>query len=168
VDAFLALEAHGWKGREGSALASNPATEAWARTIIAGARDAGRLDMRMLQQNTVPLAMLINFLTPPGGFSFKTAYTEDAARFSPGVLLQQANLALLHRADIAWVDSCAAPDHPMIDSIWRERRELVWINVAVGTRADHWRFALLMRAEAVWRRLRLRRRAPTVLPDTPE
>ena len=164
IDAFLTLEADGWKGREGSALASHPATEAWARTVIAGARDAGRLDMRMLAQNGAPLAMLINFLCPPGGFSFKTAYAEDAARSSPGVLLQQANLALLERADIDWVDSCAAPDHPMIDSIWRERRELVWVNVAIGTRADRWRFGALMWAEAVWRRLRRRVSAPSKIP----
>jgi CelD/BcsL family acetyltransferase involved in cellulose biosynthesis len=154
IDAFLMLEAQGWKGREGSALASHPATEAWARTIITAAADAGRLDMRMLAQNGAPLAMLINFLCPPGGFSFKTAYDEGKARYSPGVLLQQANLALLNRTDIDWVDSCAAPDHPMIDSIWRERRALLWVNIGIGNTADRRRFAMLMRVETLWHRLR--------------
>lgn len=154
VDALLQLEAEGWKGREGSALASDSATEAWVRTILAGARDAGRLDMRMMTQAGRPIAMLVNFLCPPGGFSFKTAYAEDLARFSPGVLLQQANLDLLERPDLRWVDSCAAPDHPMIDSIWRERRDLVWVNIPLGGRWSRVRFAALMRAEGLWHKLR--------------
>lgn len=154
LDAFLTLEAQGWKGQAGSALASKPATQAWARTIITGAAAGKRLDMRMLVQNGAPLAILINFLCPPGGFAFKTAYAEGLARFSPGVLLQQANLGLLDAADIDWIDSCAAPGHPMIDSIWRERRSLVWVNAAIGGRAQRLQYAALTRAEAAWRRLR--------------
>lgn len=152
IDAFLEVEARGWKGRAGSALASHSDTQAWFRAIIGGAADAGRLDMRALDLDERPLAMLINFLAPPGGFSFKTAFDEDYARFSPGVLLQQANLDLLDDPTIAWVDSCAAPDHPMIDSVWRERRALVWVNAALSAPADRLRFAMLTRAERFWRR----------------
>ncbi|MDR7228106.1 GNAT family N-acetyltransferase [Sphingopyxis sp. BE259] len=152
IDAFLDVEARGWKGRAGSALASHSDTQAWFRATIGGAADAGRLDMRALDLDEHPLAMLINFLAPPGGFSFKTAFDEDYARFSPGVLLQQANLDLLDDPAIAWVDSCAAPDHPMIDSVWRERRALVWVNAALSAPADRLRFAMLTRAERFWRR----------------
>lgn len=152
IDAFLALELAGWKGRAESALASHGDTEAWFRAILTAAAAAGRLDMRALDLGERPLAMLINFLCPPGGFSFKTAFDEDYARFSPGVLLQQANLDLLDDAHIHWVDSCAAPGHPMIDSVWRERRSLVWVNVPLAGRADRRRFVLLSKAEAAWRR----------------
>lgn len=152
VDAFLELEARGWKGRAGSALACHSDTEAWFRAILSGAAIAGRLDMRALDLDDRPLAMLVNFLAPPGGFSFKTAFDEDYARFSPGVLLQQANLDLLGDPAIAWVDSCAAPDHPMIDSVWRERRALVWVNAALSSPGDRLRFAMLTRAERLWRR----------------
>lgn len=152
VDAFLALEARGWKGEAGSALASHGGTEAWFRAVLAGAAAAGKLDMRALDLDERPLAMLINFLCPPGAFSFKTAFDEDHSRFSPGVLLQQANLDLLDDARIEWTDSCAAPDHPMIDSIWRERRRLVWINVPLAGGADRLRFRALAGAEKMWRR----------------
>jgi len=152
IDAFLALEARGWKGRAGSALASQNDTEAWFRAILPAAANAGKLDMRAIDLDGRPLAMLINFLCPPGGFSFKTAFDEDFARFSPGVLLQQANLDLLEDARIDWVDSCAAPDHPMIDSVWRERRRLVWVNVPLSGVADRLRFSALVRAERAWRR----------------
>ncbi len=152
IDAFLDIEARGWKGRAGSALASHSDTAAWFRAILAGAAEAGKLDMRTLDLDDRPLAMLVNFLCPPGGFSFKTAFDEDYARFSPGVLLQQANLDLLDDARIDWVDSCAAPGHPMIDSVWRERRALVWVNIALSAPSDRLRFAMLTRAERVWRR----------------
>ena len=152
IDAFLDLEARGWKGRAGSALASHSDTAAWFRAILTAAGEAGKLDMRALDLDERPLAMLINFLAPPGGFSFKTAFDEDYARFSPGVLLQQVNLDLLDDPHIAWVDSCAAPGHPMIDSVWRERRALVWVNVPLSATPDRLRFGLLTKAERLWRR----------------
>lgn len=152
IDAFLDLEARGWKGRGASALASQSDTQAWFRAILHAAGDAGRLDMRSLDLDDRPLAMLVNFLCPPGGFSFKTAFDEDYARFSPGVLLQQANLDLLDDPQIMWVDSCAAPGHPMIDSVWRERRALVWVNVPLSAASDRLRFALLTKTERLWRR----------------
>lgn len=152
LDAFLAIEAGGWKGRAGSAIASHGDTEAWFRAVLGGAADAGKLDLRALDLDGRPLAMLVNFLCPPGGFSFKTAFDEDYARFSPGVLLQQANLDLLDDARIAWVDSCAAPDHPMIDSVWRERRGLVWVDVPLAGGSDRRRFAALRTIETLWRR----------------
>ena len=114
--------------------------------------------MRALDLDDRPLAMLVNFLVPPGGFSFKTAFDEDYARFSPGVLLQQQNLDLLDDPRIAWVDSCAAPGHPMIDSVWRERRALLWVNLPLSAPSDRLRFAMLTRAERAWRRLKA---APT-------
>ncbi|MBL0914629.1 MAG: GNAT family N-acetyltransferase, partial [Sphingopyxis sp.] len=162
LDQFLELEARGWKGRAESALASHGETEAWFRAVLAGAAEAGRLDMRALDLDGRPLAMLINFLCPPGGFSFKTAFDEDYARFSPGVLLQQANLDLLDDPRIEWVDSCAAPGHPMIDSVWRERRRLVWVNVPLSGGSDRLRFNALARVEKLWRRWR------RAAPATPE
>ena len=79
--------------------------------------------------------MLATFLTPPGAFSFKTVYDESFSRYSPGVLLQKENLDLLAREDIAWCDSCAAPDHPMIDHFWRGQRSMVALNLAIGGQA---------------------------------
>jgi CelD/BcsL family acetyltransferase involved in cellulose biosynthesis len=124
-DAYLALEKDGWKGAAGSALACDPATETFFRETLRAAREAGRLQFRRLRVGDKVIAMLVNFLTPPGSFSFKTVFDEDYARFSPGVLIQIDNLDLLDRADIAWMDSCAVEDHPMIDSLWTERRSIV-------------------------------------------
>ena len=131
-DEFLALERRGWKGAAGSALASDPRTATLFRDALGGAARRGRLERLAIRLDGRPLAMLANFLTPPGAFSFKTAFDEDYARFSPGVLLQRENLELLTRPGIAWADSCAAADHPMIDHFWRERREIVGLSIGIG------------------------------------
>ena len=128
-DAFLALEKAGWKGREGTALACNAGSEAFFREIVASAWEQGRLEFRRLDVEGRAIAMLVNFLCPPGSFSFKTAFDEGFAHYSPGVLLQIENLDILDRPEIEWVDSCAAQDHPMIDSLWTERRSIVRVTV---------------------------------------
>ena len=135
IEAFLKLEANGWKGREGSALASDCRTGRMFADMLHGAAEAGVLERLALILDGRPIAMLVNFLTPPGAYSFKTAYDERYARFSPGVLLQRENLDLLDDPQIDWCDSCAAPDHPMIDRLWNERRAMVRVSVALGGQA---------------------------------
>ena len=106
-----------------------------------------------------PIAMLVNFLTPPGSFSFKIAYDEDYARFSPGVLIQLENLQVLARSEIQWMDSCAVENHPMINSLWAERRNLVRVSVPLAGLKRGAAFRLCRLAEegsAALRRLRSR------------
>lgn len=131
---FLALEASGWKGRAGTALALHDATAALFRESLRGAAARRKLERLTLRLNGLPIAMLATFLAAPGAFSFKTAFDEAFARFSPGVLLQRENLAILADEAIAWSDSCASPEHPMIDHFWRERRPIGRISIAIGGR----------------------------------
>jgi len=147
IGEFLALEAAGWKGRAGSALASGEATEALFRDALSGAAAHGRLERLALRLDGKPVAMLATFLTPPGAYSYKTAFDERFARFSPGVLLQREYLDMLTRPEIAWTDSCAAEDHPMIDHIWRERREVGRLSIAIGGRLRHALFRRFVAAE---------------------
>ncbi len=147
AEEFLALEGAGWKGKAGSALACDFGTRILFVEALEGAARRGRLERLAVRLDGRPVAMLANFLCPPGAFSFKTAFDEAFARFSPGVLLQCDNLALLARPAIAWCDSCAAADHPMIDHIWRERRTIVRHNVAIGGVAKRLLFRALAARE---------------------
>lgn len=144
ADEFLALERAGWKGEAGSALACDPRTTGLFRAALDEAAARGKLERLAIRLDGRPLAMLATFLSPPGAFSFKTAFDESFARFSPGVLLQRENLELLLRPGIEWVDSCAAQDHPMIDHFWRERRTVARHSIAIGGAARR----LLFRAIA--------------------
>lgn len=148
VEEFLALEAGGWKGREESALASQPGSRAMFRATLLAAAAADKLERLALRLDGAPIAMLVNFLTPPGVYSFKTAFDERYARFSPGVLLQRENLSLLDNPAIDWADSCAAADHPMIERIWREKRSMVSVNIGIGGAMRRALFTRMIRHEA--------------------
>ncbi|WP_232492060.1 GNAT family N-acetyltransferase [Novosphingobium kaempferiae] len=146
-ESFLALESGGWKGKAGSALASANGTARLFHDALNGAAARGRLERLTLKLDGRPIAMLATFLTPPGAYSFKTAFDETYSRFSPGVLLQIENLRILERAGIAWSDSCASADHPMIDHLWRERRGIGRLSIAIGGRLRRAAFRQFVRAE---------------------
>jgi CelD/BcsL family acetyltransferase involved in cellulose biosynthesis len=131
-DDFLALERSGWKGREGSAIACRDENKRFLRQALRDAHADDRLQFRSLELDGRPIAMLINLLAPPGSFMFKTAYDEEYARFSPGLLLQIENLDMLERPGVNWMDSCAAENHPMIDGLWTERRDIVRVTVRLA------------------------------------
>jgi CelD/BcsL family acetyltransferase involved in cellulose biosynthesis len=156
IEAFLALEASGWKGHgHGSALANADDTRAFLRDALTGAMRAGRLDMRRLDVEGRAIAMLVNFRCPPGAFSFKIAFDESFARYSPGVLVQLDNLDVLDEPGFEWMDSCAVEGHSMIESLWPERRALVRITVplkGVRKRAIFGACRLLETASAARRR----------------
>lgn len=154
IEEFLALERRGWKGSNGSALDCAKETRELFRNALFGAAKEGKLELLALRLDGRAIAMLVNFITPPGAFSFKTAFDEDYARFSPGVLLQIHNLALLEREDIAWCDSCAAQNHPMIDSIWSGRRSIGRYSIAIGGPIKRAAFTALLAAEQAKGRLR--------------
>ncbi|MFM5916363.1 MAG: GNAT family N-acetyltransferase [Novosphingobium sp.] len=147
IEDFLALEHSGWKGTQGSALASHQSTTLLFKGALSGAASRGKLERLTLSLDNEPIAMLANFLTPPGAFSYKTAFDERYARFSPGVLVQRENLALLGNPAIEWCDSCASADHPMIDHIWRERRAIGRFSIAIGGKLRRTAFAQLAKAE---------------------
>lgn len=151
---FLVLEASGWKGREGSALIGTPATKNFFETTAAAAHRVGKLEMLRLTLDGKPIAMLVNFMTPPGSFAFKIAFDETYARFSPGVLIKIENLKILSRSDIRWTDSCAVEDHPMINSLWSERRSIVRVTVPLSGAKRKAAFYLARTVETLAAKLR--------------
>ena len=144
---FLELEAAGWKGEAQSALAADEATAAIFESALEGAAQRGKLERLSLTLDAKPIAMLANFMSAPGAFSFKTAFDETCSRYSPGVLLQRENLDLLERDGIDWCDSCAGEGHPMIDRIWKERRTIQRINIALGGKPRRALFRQIARQE---------------------
>ncbi|WP_426386680.1 GNAT family N-acetyltransferase [Sphingobium sp. R-21] len=152
---FLALEAAGWKGAEGSALACRGEDAAFFRAACAAAFENGRLHFLRMDLDGRAIAMLVNFRHGEGAFSFKIAFDETLGRFSPGVLIEIANLqAVLGDPGMGWMDSCAAADHPMIDSLWAERRTIAQYRIALRGPGRSIAFALANGVEALGRRLK--------------
>ncbi len=122
---FLALEAAGWKGREGTAMACLPGHAAFLTEVTArfAARDA--VQFLSLGGGGRTAAMQCNFRAGEAMFCLKVAYDEELAAHAPGVQLEVAALERLgDDPRIAWMDSCAAPDNELINRLWPERTTL--------------------------------------------
>ncbi|HEX5735311.1 MAG TPA: GNAT family N-acetyltransferase [Blastocatellia bacterium] len=138
LEMFLTLEASGWKGREGSAFMSNAAGQSFFIRAMTEAFDRGRLMMLAIKLDDSFVALKCNLIAGRGSFAFKIAYDEAYARFCPGVLLELENIRLLHgREKIEWMDSCAEPNHFMMNRLWTERRDIVDLVVSAGTKAGN-------------------------------
>jgi hypothetical protein len=94
-----------------------------------------RIERLAIGERTIAAALTLR--SGSAGWFWKIAYDQDAARASPGVQLAlELTRSLLAELSLAQVDSCAVPDHPMIDHLWRERLELSDHLIAVGPRAS--------------------------------
>jgi CelD/BcsL family acetyltransferase involved in cellulose biosynthesis len=121
-DEFVSLEASGWKGRAGTALASEPARLAFARRAVAAHGEAGAVRIHALCLDGRTLASLISFVSAGTAFTWKIAYDEAEAKSSPGgQLMLAAVAAMLGEPGVHRVDSCAAPNHPLAEALLPER-----------------------------------------------
>jgi CelD/BcsL family acetyltransferase involved in cellulose biosynthesis len=135
VELFMAIEASGWKAREGTAFVQDPGSATFLRALVRalGPRRGCRIDI--LEAGGKPVAATLLLRAGHRAWYFKTAYDEAYAAFSPGVQITAALTEAL-RADPSLVltDSCAVPDHPMIDAVWPQRMRVAdWF---VAARAD--------------------------------
>lgn len=131
---FIELESRGWKGEAGTALAEQAVARDFFTSALTAAARNDRLQAMGMWQNGRPIALKLNLLAGPGSFAFKIAYDESFYKFSPGVLLELENVRVFHEhCDAAWMDSCAAPNHPMINRIWRDRVLMQQVLLSTGT-----------------------------------
>lgn len=132
IEGFLALEAQGWKGKAGTALAASAEEREFFTECVREAFARDRLMMLRLRLNDHALAYKCNFLCPPGAVAFKIAYDENYASYSPGVHLELENIRRFHALEqVDWMDSCAAPGHFMANHLWAERKMIQTTVVAV-------------------------------------
>lgn len=157
LDAFVALELKGWKGREGTALGSRAECRRFFEETAWGAHQQGQLMMVCMSLDGRPLAMLCDLVSPPGRYAFKTAYDEDYSRYAPGVLLEIENACLTFQTphDVEWLDSCAAPDNALLNRLYPHRRSLTDLTLCpLGiAHTGLWASASLKRLRQQFRRL---------------
>jgi CelD/BcsL family acetyltransferase involved in cellulose biosynthesis len=137
LNEFLELEAGGWKQHGGGAFACNESNRDYFVTVATGAFERNRLMMLALRLDGKPIAMKCNILAGPGSFAFKIAFDENFSYYSPGVLLELENIRCLHEDPrVEWMDSCASPEHPMIDRLWHDRRLIKSVLASTGRAGD--------------------------------
>ncbi len=139
VDAFLALEAAGWKGRTGGALRTQVGHAEFFRDSCLAMAGLGALQLPTLRTASGrPVAMACNLRDGDGLFHFKIAYDEEWAEWSPGLLLQLDQATAFAASDSGYVDSCAVEDHPMANRIHPDRRRLTTSSIALDRGRGRW------------------------------
>ena len=133
IEEFLRVEASGWKGASGSALACSESGQRYFTQIATAAFRSGRLLMLGLDYDGEPVARRCAFLAGDGSFAFKTAYDERFAHYSPGTILEIDSLLQLQGLGrVRWMDSCAAPDNALINRISNDRKAIHSLAIAGG------------------------------------
>jgi CelD/BcsL family acetyltransferase involved in cellulose biosynthesis len=122
LEIFLKLEASGWKAGRGTALLQQEGDAAFIRRAAATLAVHTQCEIATLRAGATPVAAAIVVRHQDRAFYFKLGIDERFAKFSPGVQLTlDLTRHLCADPAIALVDSLAAPDHPMINPIWRGR-----------------------------------------------
>ncbi|MVA82193.1 GNAT family N-acetyltransferase [Agrobacterium vitis] len=137
MEEFLALEASGWKGRKRSALVMDRLRAAFAREAMTNLAECDAVRIHTLDLDGKAIASMVVFIMGAEAYTWKTAYDERYARYSPGKLLV-ARLTEWHLddANILRTDSCAVPDHPIMSRLWREREEMGTMVIGLKRNAD--------------------------------
>jgi CelD/BcsL family acetyltransferase involved in cellulose biosynthesis len=136
-DEFLQMEAAGWKGRAGSALASREDTAAFFRAWADRYNAAGRLHMFSLTYGGKPIAMQCAVRLAGSLCIFKIAYDESYAACSPGQLLTIAVAQHFgQQMDLAVLDSLTMPDDQHYKELLPDKRRFLVVAVGVGGARD--------------------------------
>jgi CelD/BcsL family acetyltransferase involved in cellulose biosynthesis len=112
VEEMLALEASGWKGKEGSAILSEPADAVFYRSLAVAAAEAGALRIALLREGTRLIAF--EYCVVGGGtvFAMKVGYDEAYRRIQPGHMAAVMNIR----------DACADPSLDWYDMLGNSMR----------------------------------------------
>ena len=137
LEEFLALEATGWKGRRRSAMVSDRYRAAFAREAVTNLAEVDAVRIHTLDLDGAAIASMIVFVLSGEAYTWKTAFDENFARYSPGKLLMMRLTEWhLDDANIVRSDSCAAPNHPIMSRLWQERMRVGTLVVGLDPRRD--------------------------------
>ena len=101
---FLALEASGWKGQGGSAIALDPALVQFYARVARDAAARGGLAVRALTLDGRAIAVHLGIVHRGVYYLPKTAYDERLGQVSPGQLLQREVIAECEARGLARFD----------------------------------------------------------------
>lgn len=147
---FLALEAKGWKGRGGSALASSPGSAGLFIDTVRAAHAGGAITCLSLKVGGQAIAMSSFFMGSRHGFGFKCSFDEAFASYAPGILLLRRIMTLVGEWPEMQFDSCSAATEVTINALWPDRRAMLDLCIAIDGPMAGTRYAAAMSALRAW------------------
>ena len=119
---FIALEAAGWKGRRGTALAKRRNVQDFALTAITRMAQSGHAEIDVLRVGEKPIAALIRLESGGLSIPWKVAFDETFSAFSPGKqLMCDETRRWLADPKVDRVDPVCEEDNPLMAPLWPER-----------------------------------------------
>lgn len=104
LDEAFSVEASGWKGNQGTAIASRPETRSFYRAIAFWAAERNMLRLYFLRVAKRPIAMYFGLAQHGICYLLKGGYDESFARFSPGKLLMRELIEHCFATGISRID----------------------------------------------------------------
>lgn len=148
AEAFLALEASGWKGKSGTALACNPETRRFAERAFGSAPEAGQVRIDLLLLADKPIAAGVIVFAGRTGFTVKGAYDEAYASHSAGLILELEVIKSFLAGK--WADrlDAATNGSHVIDDLWPDRVSVADLVFSLKPRGAKARLDRLVRSDA--------------------
>ena len=134
VERLVSMEASGWKGRIGSAVACEPRHAAMFREVCASFAEQGRLRLLSFQGAGTTLAMRCDLRSGGMAFALRRTYDERFAHGSPGFQLEVDAFEVFHASGDRFFDSCGNHPKDPTFSMWPDRRSLAEFVVALDGR----------------------------------
>lgn len=137
MEEFLLMEAAGWKGKKRTALLSDRLRAAFAREAVNNLAEIDAARIHTIDLDGRAIATMVVLMMNGEAYTWKTAFDEAYARYSPGKLLvAQLTDWHLDDANIVRTDSCAVPDHPIMSRLWEERETMGTLIVGLKPNSD--------------------------------
>ena len=175
VEAFLDLESRGWKGARGSALASHPGIEAFARDWFAEGFGPVRPRADVLNLDGRPIAISLALVCGRTAHLVKTAYDESLRACGPGLLLEDAIVRACHDTRFAdRLDSASLAGH-VLEGFYPDRERIADMLIGAGGHSaaslariadeEHRRREIMARLKGLYRRVEARVRGEGAKPE---
>ena len=142
LESFFDLEAAGWKGKEGTAIAADPALVALYCNFAEAAAAQGWFRLYMLELNGKLIAADYGCVYDNCGYRIKTTFDEELRKFVPGlVLLADVLTSSIEQEGLERYDFLGGPDE----------YKLRWTEEVQGHTAIHAFRGLRMVPAYLWR-----------------
>lgn len=143
---LLRLEALGWKGEGGTAIASRPDTRAFYRGVAEWAAARGWLRLPSVRLDDRPLAMRFGLEAHGVFYSMKVGFDPAFRAFGPGVMLLRDVIRRSYEAGLERVELLGTidPHKQQWSTGVRERIALQTFSPAPAGRVDHLLYARAM------------------------
>jgi hypothetical protein len=144
---YLRIEAGGWKGKRGTALACDEATREFALNAFTGENGSSLCRADVLKLDGTPIAVSLIAVCGRTGFAVKSTYDEAYRRYGIGVLLElEVIRSFLSESWADRLDSATAGPH-VLDTLWSGRIEVANLIFSLSRRHQGFRLGALRLAQ---------------------